>query len=181
MSLATEKFEKLLEEKDKLAERGVKVRVIGNMKLLPQNLQKSIAEAMLLTEKNDKYILNVAFAYTSRDEVTHSIETIVKGVEDKDLEVEDLHHSLIDECLYTNKCTPVDLLVRTSGEMRFSDFLLWQVCRLEAILHPHAQSFSFRHQRQFSTSPTRFGRSSPSGTSSPPSSTSNDATTKRCL
>jgi ditrans,polycis-polyprenyl diphosphate synthase len=133
MSLATDKFAKLLEEKEKLAEKGVKIRVIGNLKLLPQNLQKSIAEAMLLTKDNDKSILNVAFAYTSRDEVTSSIQTIVKGVEDEDLEVEDLHHSLIDECLYTNKCTPVDLLVRTSGEMRFSDFLLWQVCRFNHV------------------------------------------------
>lgn len=129
MSLATEKFAKLLEEKDKLAEKGVKIQVIGNLKMLPQKLQKSIAESMLLTKDNNKSILNVAFAYTSRDEITNSVHTIVKGVEDKDLQVDDLHHSLIDECLYTNKCSPVDLLVRTSGEMRFSDFLIWQVCQ----------------------------------------------------
>lgn len=127
MTLAREKFSRLMEEKDKLAEKGIKIRVIGNLKLLPKDLQKSIAEAMLLTKDNDKSILNVAFAYTSRDEITHSVETIVKGVEDKELRKEDLHHSLIDECLYTSKCNDVDLLVRTSGEMRFSDFLLWQV------------------------------------------------------
>ena len=127
LSLAREKFAKLMEEKDKLMEKGVKIRVIGNMKLLPADLQKSIADAMLLTKDNDKSILNVAFAYTSRDEITHSIETIVKGVEADELKREDLHHSLIDKCLYTNHCSQVDLLVRTSGEMRFSDFLLWQV------------------------------------------------------
>lgn len=127
MSLAREKFAKLMEEKDKLAEKGIRIRVIGNVHLLPKDLQKSIAEAMLLTKDNDKSILNVAFAYTSRDEITNSIATIVKGVEAEELQVGDLNHSLIDECLYTRKCRDVDLLVRTSGEMRFSDFLLWQV------------------------------------------------------
>lgn len=137
MSLAREKFARLMDEKEKLAEKGIKIRVIGNLKLLPIDLQKSIADAMLLTKDNDKSILNVAFAYTSRDEITHSIETIVKGFDESELRSEDLHHSLIDECLYTSKCTDVDLLVRTSGEMRFSDFLLWQVnfnCELHFLI-----------------------------------------------
>jgi ditrans,polycis-polyprenyl diphosphate synthase len=127
MGLAREKFAKLLEEKDKLKEKGVKIRVIGNLKMLPKDLQKTVAEAMLLTKDNNKSILNVAFAYTSRDEIANSLKTIVEGIEDNDLRPEDLNNSLIDECLYTNKCSSVDLLVRTSGEVRFSDFLLWQV------------------------------------------------------
>lgn len=127
MSLAREKFSRLMDEKEKIMEKGVKIRVIGNMNLLPADLQKSIAEAMLMTKDNDRSILNVAFAYTSRDEITHSIATIVEGFEKNELEREDLHHSLINKCLYTNQCSHVDLLVRTSGEMRFSDFLLWQV------------------------------------------------------
>jgi ditrans,polycis-polyprenyl diphosphate synthase len=134
MSLAREKFSKLMEEKEKLIEKGVKIRVIGNVKMLPKDLQKSIADAMLMTKDNDKSILNVAFAYTSRDEITNSIQTICRGVEDDDLKHEDLNHSLIDECLYTNKCNEIDLLVRTSGEMRFSDFLLWQVRTFEEFL-----------------------------------------------
>lgn len=82
---------------------------------------------MLMTKDNNKSILNVAFAYTAREEITNSLKTIVEGVEDNKLATEDLYHGLIDDCLYTNKCNHVDLLVRTSGEMRFSDFLLWQV------------------------------------------------------
>lgn len=80
-----------------------------------------------MTKDNNKSILNVAFAYTAREEITNSLKTIVEGVEDNKLATEDLYHGLIDDCLYTNKCNHVDLLVRTSGEMRFSDFLLWQV------------------------------------------------------
>lgn len=94
---------------------------------------------MLLTKDNNKSTLNVAFAYTSRDEITNSIATIVKGVEENDLETEDLNHSLINECLFTNKCRDVDLLVRTSGEMRFSDFLLWQVRRV----FPHCETITY--------------------------------------
>lgn len=127
MQLAREKFAKLMEEKEKLNEKGIRIRVIGNLKMLPKDIQKTVAEAMLFTKDNNKSILNVAFAYTSRDEITNSLKTIIEGVEDNDLRAEDLSETLIDECLYTNKCSNVDLLVRTSGELRFSDFLLWQV------------------------------------------------------
>lgn len=127
MGLAREKFAKLFEEKDKLKEKGVKIRVVGNFDLLPKDLQKTIADAMLLTKDNNKSILNIAFAYTSRDEITNSINTIRKGIEDNELLPDDITDKLIDECLYTNECSDVDLLVRTSGENRFSDFLLWQV------------------------------------------------------
>jgi undecaprenyl diphosphate synthase len=179
MSLAREKFSKLMEEKEKLIEKGVKIRVIGNVKMLPKDLQKSIADAMLMTKDNDKSILNVAFAYTSRDEITNSIQTICKGVEDEDLKHEDLNHSLIDECLYTNKCNEVDLLVRTSGEMRFSDFLLWQVRTCVKFLsNVHYNSFHFRRNQQFFTSPKPFGQSLRFGISSPLFFTTNDVTSK---
>lgn len=127
MQLARDKFAKLLEEKERLNEKGVRIRVIGNIHMLPRDIQKTAAEAMLLTKDNNKSVLNVAFAYTSREEITHSLKTIIEGVEDNDLLAEDLNETLIDECLYTNKCSSVDLLVRTSGELRFSDYLLWQV------------------------------------------------------
>lgn len=127
MRLAREKFARLLEEREKLNERGICIRVIGNLKLLPRDIQKTISEAMLLTKNNNKAVLNIAFAYTSREEITNSVKTIFEGVEQNELEVEDLNYALIDECLYTNKCSVPDLLVRTSGEVRFSDFLLWQV------------------------------------------------------
>jgi ditrans,polycis-polyprenyl diphosphate synthase len=128
MSLAREKFKKMLEEQDKLMEQGICIRIIGNLKLLPLDIQKTVAEAMLLTKNNKTAILNVAFAYTSRDELTSSMTTILEGVECGDLDVKDIDEHLIDKCLYTRHCSEPDLLLRTSGESRFSDFLLWQVC-----------------------------------------------------
>lgn len=127
MTLAHEKFDRLLEERDKLNEKGVRINVIGNISLLPNDLQATIARAMLMTRNNNKAILNVAFSYTSRDEITHSIRTIVGGIENDELSEDDVTEDLISQCLYTRGGRDPDLLVRTSGETRLSDFLLWQV------------------------------------------------------
>ncbi|XP_050100023.1 dehydrodolichyl diphosphate synthase complex subunit DHDDS-like [Anopheles aquasalis] len=126
MDLAREKFQRLLAERDKLHERGICIRIIGNWDLLAPDIQRSIAEAVLLTKDNRKATLNVAFAYTSRDEMTHSIRTVAQGISEGRLEPEDVNEELLTRCLYTKYSAEPDLLVRTSGEVRLSDFLLWQ-------------------------------------------------------
>lgn len=127
MQLAREKFNRLLEERDKLNERGIKIKIIGNLKLLPKDICQKIAEAMLLTKNNKAAILNIAFAYTSRDEITTSIKSINGGLNNHVIDVDDISQSLLKGALYTSDSPEVDLLVRTSGEKRLSDFLLWQV------------------------------------------------------
>lgn len=127
MELARQKFQRLLDEKDKLMEHGVCVRIIGNLELIPNDVRKLIAEAMIITKNNNKAFLNVAFAYTSRDEITHAIKDILRGVNDADLLPEDINEDLITKCLYTYNSPDPDLLIRTSGEVRLSDFLMWQV------------------------------------------------------
>nr|XP_029722001.1 dehydrodolichyl diphosphate synthase complex subunit DHDDS-like [Aedes albopictus] len=126
MDLAREKFRKLLEERDKLHERGICIRIIGNMNLLPVDIQHCMAEAVLLTQNNKNAFLNVAFSYTSRDEIAHSIRVAAEGVQSGQLLAEDIDEEILTKCMYTRQCTDPDLLVRTSGEMRLSDFLLWQ-------------------------------------------------------
>uniref|UniRef100_A0A182N470 Alkyl transferase n=1 Tax=Anopheles dirus TaxID=7168 RepID=A0A182N470_9DIPT len=126
MNLARDKFQRLLAERDKLHERGICIRIIGNWDLLEPDIRRSIAEAVLLTRDNRTAILNVAFAYTSRDEITHSIRTVAQAVGDGQLEPEDVSEELLTRCLYTKYSAEPDLLVRTSGEVRLSDFLLWQ-------------------------------------------------------
>ncbi|CAL1673413.1 unnamed protein product [Lasius platythorax] len=127
MELARRKFMRLLEEKDKLVEQGVCIRVIGNLSLLPEDMRKLFAEAMIITKNNNKATLNLAFAYTSRDEITHAIKDIAGGIKHTDILPEDITEDLISHCLYTYKSLNPDLLIRTSGEVRFSDFLLWQI------------------------------------------------------
>ncbi|KAM7359268.1 dehydrodolichyl diphosphate synthase subunit [Cochliomyia hominivorax] len=125
LDLAREKFSKLLEESSKLHEHGVRIRVVGNLFLLPDDLQSIIAKAMLETEKNNKLFLNVAFSYTSRDEMTQSVEAVLKHGDN--LECENISERLLEECLYTRHSPSPDLLFRTSGETRISDFLMWQL------------------------------------------------------
>ncbi|XP_076653458.1 dehydrodolichyl diphosphate synthase subunit [Halictus rubicundus] len=127
MNLAEQKFQKLLSEKDNVKKHGLCVRIIGNLSLLPQNIQKLIAETMMFTKDHDKAFLNIAFAYTSRDEITHAIQDVIEGVESGDILLEDIDENLISNCLYTNNSPNPDLLIRTSGEVRFSDFLMWQI------------------------------------------------------
>ncbi|KAI8035178.1 dehydrodolichyl diphosphate synthase complex subunit DHDDS [Drosophila gunungcola] len=125
-NLAREKFARLLEETARLDEHGIRIRVIGNIELLPLDLQKLVASAMLSTERNDKLFLNVAFAYTSRDEITQAVDTVLRhGC--RDLAAEDISERLLAECLYTRHSPPPDLVFRTSGETRLSDFMMWQL------------------------------------------------------
>ncbi|XP_044759234.1 dehydrodolichyl diphosphate synthase complex subunit DHDDS-like [Coccinella septempunctata] len=124
MDLATEKFKDLLKEENKLMMEGICVRVIGDLSMLRKDLQKLIAKAMLLTKDNTKSFLNIAFAYVSREEITTSVKSVIKGVEDELIDKDDVTDRLISQCLYLNSFP--DLLIRTSGEVRLSDFLLWQ-------------------------------------------------------
>ncbi|XP_076178286.1 dehydrodolichyl diphosphate synthase subunit isoform X2 [Ptiloglossa arizonensis] len=112
---------------DKTKQHGICIRIIGNLSLLPQNIQELIAEAMIFTKDHTKAFLNIAFAYTSRDEITHAIKDVIEGVKCDDILLEDIDENLITNCLYTNGSPNPDLLIRTSGEVRFSDFLMWQI------------------------------------------------------
>ncbi|KAJ3645019.1 hypothetical protein Zmor_022712 [Zophobas morio] len=127
MKLATEKFQKLLDEREKIMAEGVCIRIIGNMSLLSQELRKLIAEAVLMTKDNNRAFLNVAFAYTARDEMVNTARKVVEGVEKGAIEADDVDEDLISRCLYTGDRQDPDIIVRTSGEVRFSDYLLWQI------------------------------------------------------
>lgn len=127
MQLAREKYQKLLDERDKLMENGVCIRVIGNMSLIPPDLRSMMFEAVKLTKDNRKAFLNIAFAYTSRDEITASIKTVVEGIQSHKIAREDVDESLISRCMYSSASPDPDMIIRTSGEKRFSDFLLWQL------------------------------------------------------
>ncbi len=127
LQLAKEKFRKLIDDEDKLNERGICVRIVGNLSMLPIDLQTIMAKVMLMTRNNDRAVWNIAFAYTSRDEMTESIRSIVDGVNRLEVNVDDINEDLFKRCMYMNKSPDPDLLIRTSGETRFSDFMMYQV------------------------------------------------------
>lgn len=120
-------IDKILEEIVKGYEKNVvSIRFIGNLSMMPKDIQKKMAQLMSRTKENKKYILNIAVAYTSRDEITTVIRKMTKGVENGDIAVSDISETLFNNCLFIRKSQYPDLLIRTSGETRFSDFLLWQ-------------------------------------------------------
>ncbi|XP_048468894.1 dehydrodolichyl diphosphate synthase complex subunit DHDDS [Rhincodon typus] len=127
MELARQKFTRLLEEQENLKKHGVCIRVLGNLTLLPVDIQELIAQAVLATQSYNKCFLNVCFAYTSRHEITSAVREMALGVEEGLLKPSDLSESLLSRCLYSSSSPDPDLLIRTSGEVRLSDFLLWQV------------------------------------------------------
>ncbi|KAK6474511.1 dehydrodolichyl diphosphate synthase complex subunit DHDDS-like isoform X1 [Huso huso] len=147
MELARQKFSRLLDEQEDLEKHGVCIRVLGDLTLLPLDIQKLIAQAVLATKNHNKCFLNVCFAYTSRHEITNAVKEAAWGVEQGLIKPSDVSEFLLDECLYTSNSPDPDLLIRTSGEVRLSDFLLWQTtysCLVfQSILWPEYSFWNF--------------------------------------
>ncbi|XP_078001692.1 dehydrodolichyl diphosphate synthase complex subunit DHDDS isoform X4 [Phascolarctos cinereus] len=136
MELARQKFTRLMEEQEKLEKHGVCIRVLGDLQLLPLDLQELIAKAVQATRNYSKCFLNVCFAYTSRHEISNAVKEMAWGVEQGLLDPSDVSESLLDKCLYTNNSPNPDILIRTSGEVRLSDFLLWQTSHSCLVFQP---------------------------------------------
>ncbi|KAI1694309.1 putative undecaprenyl diphosphate synthase domain-containing protein [Ditylenchus destructor] len=127
MQLAEKKFEKLLADKEKLQEKQICFRFFGDMKLLPRKIQKLVSEIESLTKDYTQGFVNVCIAYTSQNEIARAMEWIRRGTQMGLVQTDDITESLISRCLDTRNSSEVDMLIRTSGERRLSDFLLWQV------------------------------------------------------
>jgi undecaprenyl diphosphate synthase len=105
-----------------LHQKGVQLRHIGEMDGIPTRLQRKIRDAMVLTKNNDKLILNIAFNYGGRDEIVRAVRHIVTD----QIPAERIDEKLISSYLYTSDLPDPDLIIRTSGELRVSNFLIWQ-------------------------------------------------------
>ncbi|PAD37034.1 isoprenyl transferase [Terribacillus saccharophilus] len=109
-----------------LIEENVKVQTIGDFEGLPSFTKEAIKEAMEQTKHNDGLILNFALNYGGRYELVHAVQSMMQDISDKKLQMEDIDESCISSYLYTEKLSDPDLIIRTSGEHRLSNFLLWQ-------------------------------------------------------
>nr|XP_022292130.1 dehydrodolichyl diphosphate synthase complex subunit DHDDS-like [Crassostrea virginica] len=126
MELARQKFARLMQEKELIQKHQVCVRVLGNLTMLPMDIQELIAECVHFSKDNKRAVLNVCFAYTSRDEICAAMREVAEGVQLGLIKESDVSEDLMEKCLYTSQSPHPDLLIRTSGEVRLSDFLLWQ-------------------------------------------------------
>ena len=115
-----------------LHKEGVQLRHIGRLERLAPNLQEKVLDAIELTKNNDRLILNVAFNYGGRDEIVHAIQNIIKD----GIPPEDVTEALVSRYLYTAGVPDPDLIVRPSGELRVSNFLIWQGAYSELYVTP---------------------------------------------
>lgn len=124
-------FEKMLrKELKEMHKEGVRIRFIGDLSELSPALQREIDRAMEETAGNTAIDFNVAINYGSRNEIVHACQQVAQKVESGELTSTDVSEDIISQHLYTAGCDP-DLLVRTSGEQRLSNFLLWQLAYTE--------------------------------------------------
>jgi len=112
-------------------ENQVKVNAIGNITSLPEKAQKTLASVIDKTKKNNRIVLTLALSYGAREEIVNAIKNISKKVVNKELDLEKIDENTINNHLYTFNLPNVDLMIRTSGEQRISNFLLWQMAYAE--------------------------------------------------
>ena len=110
---------------------GVIVNAIGNIENLPSKAKKALNEVIIQTKNNSKIIMTLALSYGSREEIVNAIKNISKKVVNKELSVKEIDENIINNHLYTFNLPEVDLMIRTSGEQRISNFLLWQMAYAE--------------------------------------------------
>jgi len=126
-------FAEVLErEVDELHKNGVQLRHIGDLTPLSETLQKQIRAAVDLTHNNDRLVANIAFNYGGRWEITEAVRAIVR----EQIPVEQITQDVISAHLCTAGLPDVDLIIRTSGEYRISNFMLWQGAYAEYYISP---------------------------------------------
>jgi undecaprenyl diphosphate synthase len=115
-----------------LHESGVRLKVIGNLSKLDNKIKKSIEDAVMLTRNNKIMTLCIAFGYGAREELVHSVKNIVAS----GVKPEDVTEQMLITNMYDPEMPDVDLMIRTSGEQRVSNFLLWQIAYAELYFTP---------------------------------------------
>ena len=114
-----------------LQENNIRLNTIGNTSLLPKSIQKELNEVIEKTKNNSQTILTLALSYGSREEIINVVKNISDKVKNNIISSNDIDESIINEHLYTHNLPDVDLVIRTSGEHRISNFLLWQIAYAE--------------------------------------------------
>jgi undecaprenyl diphosphate synthase len=114
-----------------LHDNNIRLCTIGNLNTLPSRVYKELVDVMEKTKLNTRMTLTIALSYGSREELISTIKEISIKVKNNIISPENIDESIINEHLYTRNLPDVDLLIRTSGEQRISNFLLWQIAYAE--------------------------------------------------
>ena len=161
MKLFLVNFKRLVTH-EKIHKNEVKVKVVGKLDLIPDNVKKAIHEAEEATAHYNKRLLNIAIGYDGRLEIIDSIKKIIKEVQDGKITIDDVNEDLVNKNLYTAGLADPNLIIRTSGEERLSGFLLWQSSYSELYfcesLWPELRKVDFlRAIRSYQERERRFG------------------------
>ena len=121
----------LKNELQTLLDNNIRLNSIGNLEMLPKSAQKELLDVIKKTENNSRMVLTLALSYGSREEIISAIKKISDKVKNNIISPDSIDESIINQHLYTQNLPDVDLLIRTSGEHRISNFLLWQIAYAE--------------------------------------------------
>ena len=121
----------LKKEANELVKNNIKLQIIGNQENLPKSVLKGLNKVVELTKKNDALTLTLALSYGSREEIVNAFKNISKKIVNNELSIKEIDENIINNHLYTFTLPDVDLMIRTSGEKRISNFLLWQIAYAE--------------------------------------------------
>lgn len=130
-TLMTLLSESIIKESDELMSKEIRMHVIGEIDKLPELVQEQLMNIVEITKNNSKTNLVLALSYGSQREILNAVKKIAQDVKQEKINVEDIDEKIFENHLYTKDFPPVDLLIRTSGEVRISNFLLWQIAYAE--------------------------------------------------
>jgi undecaprenyl diphosphate synthase len=152
-------------ETPNLNKKGVRLQAIGDIKSLPESCQNELQESIDITSNNNTVTLILALSYSSKWEITNAVQQIAKQVEVGKLKVSEITAKHIEQNLTTSKFPDPELMIRTSGEHRISNFLLWQLAYTEFyftdILWPDFRKDEFfKAIISFQSRERRFGQTS---------------------
>ena len=155
----------LQKELARMLKNRIRLTCIGDIKKLPKDVRQVLEQTMRETAKNDKFTLNLALSYGGRSELIQAIRTIATEVNAGTLSVTAIDEELIDNHLYTAELPDPDLLIRTGGEARLSNFLLWQASYAEIyftdVMWPDFRKEAFTQAiLEYQSRERRFGRTS---------------------
>ena len=146
MDLLVEYMNKEIEE---LHQNQVQIRLSGNMDGLPEKCRRAVAEALEKTKNNTGLIFNLAMNYGGRAEITRAVQQIAQDVRQGNVSLDNIDEELIASHLYTAGLPEPDLLIRTAGDLRISNFLLWQLAYTEmAFIDVAWPEFTAEHLKQ---------------------------------
>jgi undecaprenyl diphosphate synthase len=126
----------LKSETSELNKNNVRLEVIGQIWRLPDNVQEQLRKSIVTLSKNNGLTLVMALSYSSRLEIVDAVRQVAEKVKSGKLEPADITEKIISDHLWTRSVPDPDLLIRTSGEMRVSNFLLWQISYAELVVTP---------------------------------------------